>query len=54
MVHNEDLKAIVQKFAGDNEALVMTFAAAWTKMMTADRFASNTENACTGVDTPTK
>jgi len=54
MVQNDELKAIVKKFARNKKAFLKTFEAAWTKMMTADRFASNTENACAKVDTKTK
>lgn len=54
MVKNEDLKKIVEKFATNENMLLKTFEAAWTKMMTADRFAGYKENACTGVDTKTK
>jgi catalase (peroxidase I) len=54
LLKHEDLLKIVNKFAQDESKLLKTFEAAWTKMMTADRFKGYNENACTGVDTPTK
>jgi len=39
-------KAIVQEFAGDESAYLATLAAAWTKMMNADRFDGPTGNVC--------
>jgi catalase-peroxidase len=49
----DEFGPIVAKFAEDEETFLKTFADAWTKMMTADRFLNYRENACTGVDTPT-
>lgn len=48
-----DLTEVVERFASDEDALKSTFVAAWTKLMTLDRFGDFRENACTGVDTPT-
>jgi catalase-peroxidase len=45
--------AIVDSFIADNEAFLVTFATAWTYMMTADRFAGPANNICEDVDTPT-
>jgi catalase-peroxidase len=49
----DEFGPIVAKYAEDEETFLKTFAAAWTKMMTADRFLNYRENVCTGVDTPT-
>jgi len=50
-VTDEDLKPIVETYAGDEAALLEAFASGWTYLMTADRFKNNRENACTGVST---
>jgi catalase-peroxidase len=54
MLNDARLLAIVQEFARDEVSLRTMFADAWTKLMTADRFAKNGGNACTGVSTKTK
>jgi catalase (peroxidase I) len=54
LLKSKDLQDIVKKFSKDEKKLLETFIAAWTKMMTADRFLNNRENACAGVDTKTK
>lgn len=51
LVTDEDLKPIVETYAGDEAALLEAFASGWTYLMTADRFKNNRENACTGVST---
>jgi catalase-peroxidase len=54
MLNDATLKGFVQEFAQDEASLLTTFAEAWTQLMTADRFAKNTGNACAGVSTKTK
>jgi hypothetical protein len=49
----DEFGPIVETFANDEEALKESFVSAWTYMMTADRFTSNVDMYCTGVDTPT-
>jgi catalase (peroxidase I) len=49
----DEFKAIVEEYAENEESFKSEFAAAWTYMMTADRFMGPFENACTGVDDPT-
>lgn len=41
-----ELAAIAKQFATDNELFVQEFAAAWTKLMNADRFKGPTGNEC--------
>ena len=48
-----DLLPIVETFAEDEAALSEAFTSGWVHMMTADRYADNLNNACTGVSTPT-
>jgi len=43
---DDELLAAAQEFAEDNQLFVQTFAAAWTKMMNADRFAGPATNRC--------
>lgn len=50
LVENTELMAIAEAFAYSEERLLVTFEEAWTKMMTADRFLNNRENACDGVN----
>lgn len=54
LLASTDLNEIVKKFAEDEASLLENFASGWTYLMTADRFKGNSENMCTGVDTPTK
>lgn len=54
LLKSEDLKVIVEMYAADEEKLLAMFSTAWTKMMTADRFANNRENACTNASHQTK
>jgi catalase-peroxidase len=54
LLEESELRSIVDNFAKNEAQLSKAFNAAWTKMMTADRFLNNKENACTGVDTNTK
>jgi len=54
LLQSEDLKAIVEMYAANESKLLETFSAAWTKMMTADRYANNRENACANVSHKTK
>ncbi|CAB9513450.1 Catalase-peroxidase [Seminavis robusta] len=42
----DEFLPIVQRFAGDNELFLGVFAAAWNKMMTADRFDGPVANIC--------
>ena len=42
LLKDQDLKEIVKKYARDEDELLETFTAAWTKMMTADRFLVST------------
>jgi len=46
----EPFKPIVDEYIADNDVFLMEFEAAWTTMMTADRFDGPTRNSCTGVD----
>ena len=43
---DDELLAAAQEFAEDNSLFVGTFAAAWTKMMNADRFAGPAKSTC--------
>jgi len=54
LLQSKDLEQIVKHFASNKKKLLETFSVAWTKMMTADRFLNNRENACSGVDSKTK
>jgi len=51
---SEDLKKIVEAYAADEALLLTSFTGAWTKLMTADRFAGPTENVCANVSHKTK
>ncbi len=44
------LLAIAQDFATDNDVFLKEFAAAWTKVMNADRFSGPASNVCDTVD----
>jgi len=50
LVKDPEFKAIVQEYADDEEIFLDEFASAWTYIMTADRYAGPTTNACTDVD----
>ena len=50
---SEEYTDIAERFASDDDLVKSSFAAAWTKFMTLDRFGDFRENACTGVSTPT-
>ena len=49
----DEFSAIVTEYASNEETFKTEFMMAWTKMMIADRFKGPSENACSGVDTPT-
>jgi catalase (peroxidase I) len=53
LVQRADFKAAVEVYAADEPRFKTDLAAAWTKVMTADRFSGPMENACSGVDTAT-
>ena len=54
LLKDEELKKIVELYARNENTLLRVFAGAWTKLMTADRFLDNRNNACENVDTKTK
>lgn len=47
-----ELAAIAQDFASDNDLFLAEFAAAWTKVVNADRFANSTANLCAAPQRP--
>ena len=49
LVEDADFAVIVEAYASDEDLFKTNFASAWTHMMTADRFAGPTENACGGI-----
>jgi catalase-peroxidase len=53
LLDDAELKTAVELFSTDAAQLAATFQSAWTKLMTADRFAGPNANACAGVSTVT-